>query len=133
MASHLHCVYCFDSIAEKLLGLDKDPEPKFENASFPLFVTWNIKRGECLSLRGCIGSFSSLDLYSGLNSYAQLSAFKDTRFDPISKQELQHLQVGVSLLTDFEQASSWNDFEIGKHGIRIKFERYSGMIHIVIF
>ena len=53
-----------------------------------------------------------------------MSAFKDSRFEPISREELEYLEVGVSLLSNFEEASCWNDFEIGKHGIRIYYERY---------
>jgi uncharacterized protein (TIGR00296 family) len=51
-----------------------------------------------------------------------ISALKDTRFDPISIEELPHLHVGVSLLTDFEQCQSPLDWELGKHGIEIDME-----------
>ncbi len=43
----------------------------------------------------------------------------DTRFDPISEDELPHLHVGVSLLTEFEDADHPLDWEVGKHGIEI--------------
>ena len=38
---------------------------------YPLFVTWNtLSRSGDKRLRGCIGTFESLDLEEGLGSYA---------------------------------------------------------------
>ena len=49
------------------------------------------------------------------------SAVKDTRFNPITKDELPKLHVSVSILCHFEEASNYLDWHIGKHGIRIEF------------
>ena len=49
------------------------------------------------------------------------SAFKDTRFNPITIDELSKLYVTVSILRHFEEASNHLDWEIGVHGIRIEF------------
>ncbi len=126
MASTSHCIFCFDSIAEDLLDdASIKATPKFENGKFPLFVTWNLKNGDGYQLRGCIGNFSQLDLHKGLYQYARIAAFEDSRFSPITKREFTNLQVGVSLLTDFEQAADWQDFEIGKHGIRLHYKNMS--------
>lgn len=59
-------------------------------------MTWKI--GRDLRLRGCIGTFSEMNLHSGLKEYALTSALKDTRFDPISREELPKLTVSVSIL-----------------------------------
>ena len=83
----------------------------------PLFVTWK-KLGE---LRGCIGTFSHVPLYSGLEDFALRSAFRDTRFPPIALKELQHLSCAVSILHNFEEAHDSLDWEVGKHGIIIEF------------
>lgn len=88
----------------------------------PLFVTWNTnsaRRGH--SLRGCIGTFEPQELDEGLASYAITSAIHDSRFSPITLRELPSLQVAVTLLTDFEDASDPLDWELGTHGIRISF------------
>jgi len=45
----------------------------------------------------------------------------DTRFSPISAKEVPDLQVGVSLLVNFESAENPLDWEVGKHGIEIDF------------
>ncbi len=49
-----------------------------------------------------------------------MSAFKDTRFNPISKEEVPNLSCAVSLLTDFEKAQNPLDWEVGKHGITLE-------------
>jgi len=95
----------------------------------PLFITWTKKSERNKNeydLRGCIGSFQELDLHSGLKEYALISALQDSRFSPISLNEIEHLKVSVSLLVEFEEANGWNDWEIGKHGIRIHFTPSDG-------
>ncbi|KAF9167875.1 AMME chromosomal region protein 1-like [Mortierella sp. AD010] len=116
------CLYCFDALVahfEKRSVI----EPTFENDSFPLFVTWNTieGRGAELVLRGCIGNFGAMPLHSGLKEYALTSAFRDGRFPPISKKEVPTLVCNVSLLTDFEVAENYLDWEVGVHGIWIEF------------
>lgn len=57
----------------------------------------------------------------GLRDYAVTSALHDRRFEPISLAELPSLTCTVSLLHTFEERHSWDDWEIGKHGITIEF------------
>ena len=87
----------------------------------PLFITWNKREGREWHLRGCIGNFSPMPLHDGLAEYALVSAFRDTRFHKIERSELERLQCGVSLLTDFEPAASYLDWTVGVHGISITF------------
>jgi len=117
------CFFCFDVIVSHL-NQDSDPVPTFANKQYPLFVTWRI--GKEKHLRGCIGTFSALNLHFGLREYAATSAFKDTRFSPITLDELTKLHVCVSILTDFEEGGNYMDWEIGKHGIRIEFHSDRG-------
>lgn len=117
--------YCFDVLHSHLHKNNTNlPKPAFPNNPFPLFVTWYVGREK--RLRGCIGTFSPLHLHDGLKEYALTSAFQDTRFNPIGKEELPKLNCSVSLLTNFEPAKSWNDWEIGIHGIRIEFHNEKG-------
>ena len=117
--------YCFDVLNSHLHKHSEPPRrPQFTNHEFPLFVTWYIGREK--ELRGCIGTFQPLSLHDGLREYAITSALRDTRFDPISKDELSKLNCSVSLLTNFEPANSWNDWQIGTHGIRIEFLNEKG-------
>ncbi len=97
--------YCFDVLHSILHKKEEPGRPSFTNREFPLFVTWY--KGKDLDLRGCIGTFSPLSLHDGLKEYALTSALRDTRFNPIHKDELSDLNCSVSLLTNFEPGSHW--------------------------
>jgi uncharacterized protein (TIGR00296 family) len=118
------CYYCFDSLQCYLNGCDPPKCPSFSNDPFPIFVTWKIGRDR--HLRGCIGTFSAVNLHSGLNEYAITSATRDSRFSPITKAEVPRLHCAVSLLTKFEDGKDYLDWQIGKHGIRIEFHNERG-------
>lgn len=90
----------------------------------PLFVTWKI--GKDKRLRGCIGTFNAMNLQSGLREYAITSAFKDSRFSPITRDEFTKLSVSVSILRHFEDGNDYLDWEVGVHGIRIEFVNEKG-------
>lgn len=99
-----------------------DPE-----AHYPLFVTWDRLDGDDSHqewvLRGCIGTFDDGDpLSETLPEYSLTSALRDRRFPCITKSELPELKCTVTLLTNFEDCGGkLDDWEIGVHGIRIKF------------
>ncbi|KAI9798584.1 MAG: hypothetical protein M1833_004721 [Piccolia ochrophora] len=101
-------------------------QPPARDEDRPLFVTWNtISRAGNKNLRGCIGTFEAQELESGLRNYALTSAFDDSRFMPITKRELRNLEVGVTLLTDFEPAPDPTSWTLGTHGLRISFTYHS--------
>ncbi|CAF3258020.1 unnamed protein product [Rotaria sp. Silwood2] len=89
------------------------------NDPYPLFVTWFV--GSEQKLRGCIGTFTPMNLIQGLREYAITSATNDSRFSPISRDEYPLLSCAVSVLTHFEPCLSYMDWDIGLHGIRIEF------------
>eukprot|EP01022_Parablepharisma_sp_SALTPOND_P007983 TRINITY_DN135021_c2_g1_i1.p3 TRINITY_DN135021_c2_g1~~TRINITY_DN135021_c2_g1_i1.p3 ORF type:complete len:312 (-),score=47.61 TRINITY_DN135021_c2_g1_i1:114-1049(-) len=74
------------------------------------------------TLRGCIGTFSKEDVKKALPLYALISAFDDSRFPPISLHEMPYLTCTVSFLRNFTKITNPNDWEIGKHGLQIRFE-----------
>ena len=113
------CFYCFDVLLNHLNEVERPKDPCFTNEPFPLFVTW--KSGRNKQLRGCIGTFEPINLHNGLRTYAIESATKDNRFDPIAQAEIVNLNVSVSILTHFEKANNYLDWEVGVHGIRIEF------------
>lgn len=63
---------------------------------------------------------------SGLREYALTSALKDSRFSPITRDEIPKLTVSVSILQHFEEAEDYMDWEIGVHGIRIEYINEKG-------
>ncbi|XP_015427146.1 PREDICTED: AMMECR1-like protein isoform X7 [Myotis davidii] len=134
------CCYCFDVLYCHLYGFPQPRLPRFTNDPYPLFVTW--KTGRDKRLRGCIGTFSAMNLHSGLREYTLTSALKDSRFPPLTREELPKLSCSVSLLTNFEDASDYLDWEVrtaafgtlrciwvrvGVHGIRIEFINEKGV------
>ncbi|CAE6418718.1 unnamed protein product [Rhizoctonia solani] len=120
-----HCYYAFDTLycaLTKEESVDVERFQEYLKGEFPLFVTWNTVSSRFLGgtrLRGCIGNFEPMSLDEGIKEYALISAFRDHRFRPIEEKELQKLECTVSLLTDFEDAQSYLDWEVGKHGIYI--------------
>ena len=121
----LLCVYVFDTLISYLTK-KKIPScfpNSLKNKKFPLFVTWTT--GKHKNLRGCIGTFASNNLEKSLQKFALTAALEDDRFSPISEKEIPNLNCGISLLVNFEEAKDCYDWEIGKHGIDIKFGYYS--------
>ncbi|GLT50070.1 hypothetical protein SLA2020_235820 [Shorea laevis] len=114
-------VYCFDTLLAHYNGEDAPP-PAFEDGEHPLFVTWKkVVNGGEPRLRGCIGTLEARCLTTGFRDYALTSALRDRRFPPIQAKELPSLECTVSVLTDYETANNYLDWEIGKHGIIIEF------------
>ena len=118
------CVYAFDTLISIYKPDHKFQFPKqFKSHQYPLFVTWTT--GKSRELRGCIGTFVSGELETQLPRFALVSALKDSRFDPISQKEIPSLNVEISLLLNFKKAKSALDWEIGKHGIEIKYNSHT--------
>ena len=87
------------------LSIKSAYEPIKEKIEVPLimkqkgasFVTLE-KNGQ---LRGCIGSIGAYrPLIEDIISNAQNAAFKDPRFYPVQKEEIEELQIAVSLLSN---------------------------------
>eukprot|EP00775_Hariotina_reticulata_P013589 gene13589-13714_t len=120
-STHHHCSFSFDVLIAHLSGLE-GPEPDFEDGNCPLFVTWNkISSSGRSQLRGCIGTLEPRRLHTALKDYALTSALRDTRFPPVQQHEVAQLSCSVSLLSCFEEAANWQDWEIGTHGLIIEF------------
>ena len=128
-------MYCYETLHHEL-EITKNPtrpapDPSLTQlpGNLPLFITI-YTHGSQKRLRGCIGTFGpKFDNFAVcLQKYVHQAAFCDTRFAPLSAQELQSQDVTLSLnvLHSFENASRWDDWEIGTHGTTIYFEDASG-------
>lgn len=135
-ATKAMCALCYEILLAKLRNQSKDPaikrfysdEPQVSIRT-PLFVTWKI--GPEKDLRGCIGTFDqSNQIGTLLPKYALISALDDSRFSPITLDEVNDLHVSVSLLTNFTPIQNPLAWEIGRHGIEIELKTgsrsYSG-------
>ena len=81
------------------------------------FVTL-YKKGE---LRGCIGHIDSDNpLYKTIQSLTISSATRDHRFKSVGKDEIDDIEIEISVLTPMKKISSIDQIEIGRHGIYIK-------------
>ncbi len=87
------------------------------------FVTLRIN-GE---LRGCIGRFGEEEiLYKVVQDLAIAAATRDYRFPPLSPEEINEINIEISVLTPMRKISSISEIELGKHGIYIKKGNYRG-------
>uniref|UniRef100_A0A2C9U447 AMMECR1 domain-containing protein n=1 Tax=Manihot esculenta TaxID=3983 RepID=A0A2C9U447_MANES len=105
-------VYCFDTLVAHY-NSEEAPPPAFDEGQHPLFVTWKkVVNGGEPRLRGCIGTLEARHLINGFRDYALTSALKDRRFPPIQPKELSSLECTVSILTDYETANNYLDWEV---------------------
>jgi len=90
------------------------PEDPELQRSAGAFVTLK-ENGE---LRGCVGHITGdAPLYLTVQKMALAAALQDSRFPPVSVAELPALEDEISVLSPAEPVSSFEDIEIGKHGV----------------
>ena len=78
-------------------------------------------------LRGCIGHFGEdYPLHEIVAEMARAAAFEDPRFMPVTHDELNDLDIEISVLTPMRRIQSLDEFELHRHGIYIKKDYRSG-------
>jgi AmmeMemoRadiSam system protein A len=78
------------------------------------FVTLHINN----QLRGCIGYIiAQKALFETVVEAAKHSAFGDPRFPQLSRDEVDEVIIEISVLSPFEPIKSYDDIEVGKHGL----------------
>ncbi len=101
----------FDESEIPSLDLAKYPSLKTRSGAF---VTLTIDT----SLRGCIGYiFADMSLYETVCEAAVQAAFRDPRFLPVSREELEEFDIEISVLSPSREIDSYDEIEIGKHGL----------------
>lgn len=72
-------------------------------------------------LRGCIGSLAPVaPMYRSVHDNAVNAALKDFRFSPVAAEELDGIDVHISLLSPIRDIGTLDDFKLGEHGIIIE-------------
>jgi len=72
-------------------------------------------------LRGCIGHFGEdVPLYEIVAEMARAAAFEDPRFLPVTRDELDELDIEISVLTPMRRIQSLDEFQLHRHGIYIR-------------
>ena len=91
----------------------------------PMGVFVSIKRDG--KLRGCIGRFiSRLPLYKTVRDSAYSSAFEDPRFDPLSNDEFDKVELEITVIGPLKKINNISEIVLGKHGVFIKKDSHSG-------
>ena len=90
-------------------------------------ATLNVKCGAFVSLhkhgrlRGCIGHFGEdYPLYEIVAEMARAAAFEDPRFTPVRREELDDIDIEISVLTPMRRIRSLDEFVLHRHGIYIR-------------
>ncbi|MDP8208866.1 MAG: AmmeMemoRadiSam system protein B [Candidatus Electryonea clarkiae] len=98
------------------LPLVRDPVPSF-----------SLKRGGFVTLekdgrlRGCIGHMTDdLPLKDVVGKMALQAAFNDYRFKPVTLEEMDEIEIEISVLTPYKPVSSPEEIVVGRDGVMIK-------------
>lgn len=79
------------------------------------------------ALRGCIGRFVADEpLFTIVQKMAIAAATEDSRFPTVESEEMNKIDVEISVLTPLKKISSTDEIEMGRHGIYIKKGFHSG-------
>lgn len=98
--------------------------PRF-NDNLGVFVTLK-KQGQ---LRGCIGFIRGVGpLGASIQEMAVNAAINDTRFPPVTLDELQHIEIEISVLTPMTEVNDISEIEIGKDGLMLIHGTNSGLL-----
>ncbi len=118
-------------IAEKLnasagyLEADLDFSDSLYRQKFGAFVTLHING----KLRGCIGYIQGVKpLKETIHDMAIAAAFRDPRFSALSAQELEKIDIEISVLSPIEEVADTNDIVPGKDGLIISKGFSSGLL-----
>ncbi|MCK4533874.1 AmmeMemoRadiSam system protein A, partial [bacterium] len=72
-------------------------------------------------LRGCIGNMvGQKALWKTVRDMVIESALNDSRFSPVTKEELNQIDIEISVLTPLERVDDVEKIIMGKHGVIIK-------------
>jgi len=119
-----------NSIAEELginykIDGDKNYKPPHGNDLYGVFVTLT-EEGE---LRGCIGYIRGYEpLTNSIKKMAKEAAFHDYRFGPLRKEEFDRIKIEISILSPMEKINSIDEIVIGRDGLMITRQNYSGLL-----
>jgi AmmeMemoRadiSam system protein B/AmmeMemoRadiSam system protein A len=71
-------------------------------------------------LRGCIGYIDAVKpLLETIGEMAYSAAFSDYRFDPVSREEVDDLEIEISVLSPVREIKDPSEIEVGRDGIII--------------
>jgi len=101
------------------------PDSRLLNEKRGAFVTLKIHG----MLRGCIGLIrAAKPLYETVIEMARAAAFEDPRFAPLTQDELEHIEIEISILSPLIRVEDINEIKVGRDGLMIVMEMHSGLL-----
>jgi uncharacterized protein len=80
-------------------------------------------------LRGCIGQIApDQELYRVVQSCVLSAALEDTRFTPVTLEELPRLNLEISVLSPMQRVEDVGEIEVGKHGLYVSRGAWRGLL-----
>ncbi|HCO11637.1 MAG TPA: hypothetical protein DIT19_00220 [Desulfonauticus sp.] len=113
-----------EEFSSRPVSYPSPPSAKLEE-KLGVFVTLK-KKG---NLRGCIGQIvGQKPLWQSIIEMAKAAAFEDPRFTPVQPEELEELEIEISLLSPLEPVKNLEEIIPGKHGIYLRQGFHSGLL-----
>jgi AmmeMemoRadiSam system protein A len=101
------------------------PEPE-ETLRQPCGAFVTLHKGR--RLRGCIGIIEAQQpLYLTVRQCAVWAAVRDTRFSPVSREEVTELRLEISVLSPLADIAPEN-VEVGRHGLVVSHGAWRGLL-----
>ncbi|SPF51685.1 AMMECR1 domain protein [Syntrophobacter sp. SbD1] len=80
-------------------------------------------------LRGCIGMIEArMPLWETISTMAVQAAFEDPRFCALANDEIDSIDIEISVLTPIRRIAGPSEIEIGKHGLLVRKGCHSGLL-----
>lgn len=80
-------------------------------------------------LRGCIGHVEGIKpLYETIVEMAIAASTQDPRFSPVTEDELEDLQLEISVMTPLQRIDNPEEIQVGIHGILMRRGFRSGLL-----
>jgi AmmeMemoRadiSam system protein A len=81
------------------------------------------------ALRGCIGFIEPVGpIHQTVIQASIYASSKDPRFKPVTSDELDEIDIEISVLTPMRKISDPSLVEVGKHGLFVKWKGRSGLL-----
>jgi AmmeMemoRadiSam system protein A len=80
-------------------------------------------------LRGCIGRFEAEGpLYKTVGKMAKAASVNDFRFNRVTPEEVEDIDIEISVLSPLKRINDVSDIEVGRHGLYIIKGSYRGTL-----
>jgi len=102
-------------------------KPHRESLTTPAAVFVSLHRGK--ALRGCIGTVEpNQPLYRAVQEMAIAAATRDPRFGPVTLEELDQLDIEISVLGEARRVRTPDEIVVGRDGLRIDVLGHRGLL-----